>query len=78
VELLGRAFARTLDIAPATVAQLVLSTVFIPLAAGIAVRHFAPAFAERIAKPLSLAAAVLLLIVSVLPILFTAWPAINP
>jgi BASS family bile acid:Na+ symporter len=76
VELMGRAFARTMHIAPATVAQLVLITVLIPLAAGIAVRHFAPAFAERIAKPVSLAA-VVLLVVSVLPILFTAWPAIT-
>ena len=76
VELLGRAFARTVQVAPATVAQLVLKTVFIPLAAGIAVRYFAPAFAERIAKPVSLVAMVLL-VVSALPIVFTAWPAIT-
>jgi bile acid:Na+ symporter, BASS family len=76
VELLGRVFGRSIHISVATIAQLVLFTVLFPLAAGIAVRHFAPAFADRIARPISLVAAVLL-IASALPIVFTAWPAIT-
>jgi BASS family bile acid:Na+ symporter len=76
VGLLGRVFDRSAHISVATIAQLVLFTVLLPLAAGIAVRHFAPASADRIARPISLVAAVLL-IASALPIVFTAWPAIT-
>jgi BASS family bile acid:Na+ symporter len=76
VDLLGRVFSRPAQISVATIAQLVLLTVLLPLAAGIAVRHFAPATADRIARPISLVAAVLL-IASALPIVFTAWPAIT-
>lgn len=75
VELLGRAFRRPVHISPGTIAQIVLMAVLLPLAAGLAVRHFAPSFAERIAKPLSIVARVLL-VAGALPILFTAWPAI--
>jgi bile acid:Na+ symporter, BASS family len=76
VGLLGRVFDRSAHISVATIAQLVLFTVLLPLAAGIAVRHFAPASADRIARPISLVAAVLL-IASALPIVFIAWPAIT-
>jgi BASS family bile acid:Na+ symporter len=76
VDLLGRVFGRPAHISVATIAQLVLFTVLLPLAAGIAVRHFAPAFADRIARPTSLVAAVLL-IVSALSIVYTASPAIT-
>jgi bile acid:Na+ symporter, BASS family len=48
--------------------------VIAPLAAGIMVRHFAPRFAQRMARPVSLFAMVALL-VGVLPIVFSAWPA---
>jgi bile acid:Na+ symporter, BASS family len=76
VGLLGRVFDISAHISVATIAQLVLFTVLLPLAAGIAVRHFAPAYADRIARPISLVAAVLL-IASALPIVFIAWPAIT-
>lgn len=75
LELLQRAFKSPAQIAPAAVAQLVLSTVLVPLALGIAVRYLLPAFAERSAKPVSMVASVLLLVGS-LPILFAAQPAI--
>jgi bile acid:Na+ symporter, BASS family len=71
VDLLGRGFGISTHISVATIAQLVLFTVLLPLAAGIAVRHFAPAFADRIARLISLVAAVLL-IASALPILYVA------
>ena len=76
VDLLGRVFGGAAQISVVTIAQLVFTTVLLPLAAGMAVDHFAPAFADRIAKPVSLAAAVLL-IGSALPVVITAWPAIT-
>ncbi len=76
VDLVGRVFEKSAHMEPAVVAQLVLMTVLLPLAAGIAVRHFAPQLAEKIARPLSLVATIMLA-VGALPILFTAWPAIT-
>ncbi|HYE34519.1 hypothetical protein [Methylocaldum sp.] len=75
VALLGKAFAIPARMPAAAIAKLVLITVLAPLGFGMAVRHWAPGFAERIAKPIALAATVLLA-VGVLPVLFTAWPAI--
>ena len=49
VDVLGRIFGRPAHISLAVITQLVLTTVLVPLAAGIAVRHLAPALAERIA-----------------------------
>ena len=75
VDLLGIAFGRPARISPAAIAQLVLLTVIGPLAAGRVVRWVAPGFSERMAKPVSMGATILLF-ASVLPVLFTAWPAI--
>jgi BASS family bile acid:Na+ symporter len=74
VELLQRAFSIPLHMSPAAIARLVFMTVLAPLAVGIIVRRVVPGIAERMAQPISLAATVLL-VVSVLPIVFTAWPA---
>src|SRR5262245_1599704 len=74
VEVIGRIFDRPANITPAIVAQIVVLSVIAPLAAGMLVRHFAPQFAERIARPVSRFATVALL-VGVLPIVFAAWPA---
>ena len=75
LEIMWRILARPADISPAVVATVVFQTVLAPLAAGIAVHSLAPAFSERISRPLSVAAIVLLL-VSVLPVLFMSFPAI--
>lgn len=75
VELLGRAFGRSAHVSPATIAQVVSTTVPVPLAAGVVVRHFAPALGKRIAKPVYLVAAALLLAGAILAV-FAAWPAI--
>lgn len=75
VVLLGKAFTIPMRMPAAAVARLVIITVLAPLAFGMAVRHWAPGFAERIAKPIT-PVATGLLAVSVLPVLFTAWPAI--
>jgi BASS family bile acid:Na+ symporter len=74
VELLESAFAIPLHMAPAAIARLVFITVLAPLAVGIMVRRAVPGIAERMAQPISLVATVLL-VVGVLPIVFTAWPA---
>ncbi len=75
VDLLGMAFGRPAQISPAAVALVVAITVLGPLGAGLLVRRVADAFAERIAKPVFLVASGLL-VASVLPILFTAMPAV--
>lgn len=74
VDLMGRAFARPGHMTLWAVALVVAMTVLVPLAVGLLVRRMAPALAERIAKPISLVASVLL--ISVLPILFTAMPTV--
>ena len=55
------------------VASVVLISVVIPLIVGIVLRHFAPAFAERMASPISTCATVLLAI-AVIPVLVVAAP----
>lgn len=75
IHLFENAFQRSLQITPAAVAQLVLTSVLLPLAIGIAIRYWLPAFAERIVKPVSLIATVLL-VVGILPVLFVALPTV--
>jgi BASS family bile acid:Na+ symporter len=75
VELLGRAFGTPTHMSLGAVARLVLRTVLVPLVVGIAIRSLAAAFAARMARPVSLVAMVLL-IASALPVLFTAWPTL--
>jgi len=75
VKLLAIAFGRDYFVSPAVVAKLVLISVLLPMAVGIAIQHISPVFAERIAGPVSRVATILLL-VGVLPILLTAWPSI--
>jgi BASS family bile acid:Na+ symporter len=75
IEVLGRVFQRDAHIAPVAIAKVVLITVLAPIVAGLAVRHFAPAFAERMA-PLVTRLGTALLVLGLLPILVTAWPGI--
>jgi bile acid:Na+ symporter, BASS family len=72
----AKAFDRTVDIAPFAVTKIVLASVLAPLAAGIVLRQWAPAFAERIARPVGLLGT-LLLIASALPLAYASWPAIR-
>jgi BASS family bile acid:Na+ symporter len=74
-EFLGRYFHTSAHMEPWPIARLVLATIFVPLIAGMLVNKFAAPISWRIAKPLA-RAGVALLIVSILPILYTAWPAI--
>jgi len=70
------AFERTGGIGPLAVAKIVFTSVLAPLAIGIAVRHWMPRLADRIAGPVATCGNVLL-IVSVLPLLYFLWPAVQ-
>ena len=52
------------------VAQVVVTSILIPLLIGIAVRRFAPSIAQRVAKPIAAVGSVLL-ILAFLPVLFS-------
>jgi BASS family bile acid:Na+ symporter len=60
--LLGKYFHRSLETDVATVVKIVALRVLIPLAAGIVVRKFALATAERIARPIIRIAGIVLII----------------
>jgi BASS family bile acid:Na+ symporter len=70
IELLGRYFEVDAHMPLGRLAPVVLISAIVPLIAGILFRRLAPDFADKIAKPLSLGA-ILLLVLAVLPILFT-------
>jgi BASS family bile acid:Na+ symporter len=75
IEVFDRTFKKQAHVSPAAVALVVLMTVLAPLACGMLFRRFALTVAEKIAKPISLIATVLLT-ASLIPILFVAIPAI--
>ncbi len=60
--LLGKYFHRSLAMDPGAVMKIVALRVLIPLAAGIVVRKFAPATAERMARPIIRIAGIVLII----------------
>lgn len=75
VRLLGALFSLPLEVAWRAIATIVGVTILVPLALGIGIRRLAPSLAERIARPTTVIAAVLLA-ASFVPILVTAWPNI--
>ena len=75
VHFLGKIFGREADISPTTIALILATNVLVPMGAGLLVHHVARSFAEWIARPVSVIASILL-VASILPILFTAAPAI--
>jgi bile acid:Na+ symporter, BASS family len=75
VHFLGTAFGRQTEISPTTIASILAMDVLVPMGAGLLVHHFAHPIAERVARPISVLASVLL-VTSIIPILFTAEPAI--
>ena len=76
VYLVGRFFDQHFEIAPGAVARVVLLTILVPLAAGMAFRAVASNLADRIQKPVALFAIVLLLLCA-LAIIAVAFPAIT-
>jgi BASS family bile acid:Na+ symporter len=75
VILCGRAFGFITDISPGRVAAVVLVSVLVPLAIGIGIRIVSPKAAGSLARPVSLAAMVLLALAAV-PILVHASEAV--
>ena len=73
VGLVGATFGVAMHVSFFTVALLMTMLILGPLAAGIVVRHFWPALAQRIAGPLGIVALVLLVICALLVIL-KMWP----
>lgn len=76
LELLGRLFDLELGMPLAKVAPIVLVTVIVPLAAGMTMHYFTPAFSERIAGPL-FTSAIVLLAIAALPLPFLLWPQLQ-
>lgn len=75
VALLDAAFSKDAVISPAAIARLVVSSVILPLAIGMAIRRIAPSLAER-SGPIISKAANIVLIIGVLPLLIAVWPVI--
>ena len=74
LQLLGRYFGRPLAMSSGAIARVVLTSVILPLAAGLALRAIAPRLARRIAKPVGVVAKVVLAI-GVLGLLAGVLPA---
>jgi BASS family bile acid:Na+ symporter len=72
---IGRIFGQEVQTAPSKIAFIVVTSLLAPLVLGIVVGRIAPSFAKKIAKPLSIAGTVLL-VVAFLPVLVKIWPAI--
>jgi len=75
MEILERIMGIPLTMRPRAVAMLVLTTILLPLAAGLAVKALAPGFASRAAKPIALLSSVLLPVCALL-ILIGSWRSI--
>lgn len=75
VELLGRGFGTDSHISITAVAKLIVMTIIGPLLTGLILCAFLPAFAERIVRPISLIATLLLFSCALL-VLFSSWAAI--
>jgi BASS family bile acid:Na+ symporter len=76
IRVMGAIFQIDTHFGVGDIAKLVLQTVLAPLAVGLLVRQLAPNLAERIGPPVARIANVLLLI-GILPVLYTAWPGIS-
>ena len=75
VAILGAAFGKQARVSTAEIVLVVLISVLIPLGAGMLIRRTTLGVADRIAKPISLIATVLLAS-SLIPALFVAMPAV--
>jgi bile acid:Na+ symporter, BASS family len=75
LELVGHIFRVEAFVPPEKIASIVLVSVVVPLMAGIALRTIARDLSRRIAKPISIFATILLIVI-LLPGAISAWPAI--
>jgi BASS family bile acid:Na+ symporter len=74
VALISGLYHVSVPLGPLPVATEVLEKVVLPVVAGLAISRFAPNLAERVAPIIGRAAGVILMI-AVVPILITVWPA---
>jgi bile acid:Na+ symporter, BASS family len=75
VHLLGWGFGRHVEISRTEISLILAANVLAPMGAGLLVHRFARRYAERMARPLSLLASILL-VACIIPILFTEMPVI--
>lgn len=74
LQLLGRYFGRSFAMSSGAIARVVLTSVILPLAAGLALRAIAPRLARRLRKPVGLVARTVL-VIGVLGLLAGVLPA---
>ena len=72
---IGHAFARPVRVSAGDVARIVGTSILAPIVAGLVVRHFWPALAGRLGRPLSIVANVVL-VGACIPVLIGVWPAV--
>jgi BASS family bile acid:Na+ symporter len=75
LEALGKVFGLTVGAPLPALVKIIATTLLGPTAVGMAIRHFWPS-AARFGKPLT-TIATLLLLVAVVPVVITAWPAFR-
>jgi BASS family bile acid:Na+ symporter len=75
VQVLGEVFDREVKFGMADVAKLIGLTILAPLIAGLAVRSWAAALADRLA-PWVAHIGTVLLVLGLIPVLISAWPAV--
>ena len=73
--LIGALFGRTVLVPPSVILRAVLTTLLVPLAAGILVNAIVPRLAARLA-PIASVAGMVLLVVSALVLIVATWPAV--
>ena len=76
VEIVDSIFSIPVQISVGDIATVAFVTVLAPLLAGIAIRRFARKVAIRAARPVTVVATALLL-VSAMPVVYKAWPAVT-
>lgn len=76
VDILGRIFGREAHLGFAPVAILIGKTVLLPLILGLAITHFFPVIAGRLAPVLSRVGNILLA-AGLLPVFISVWPAVR-
>jgi bile acid:Na+ symporter, BASS family len=73
LEVLGLIYGTKYRMPESRLVPIILVSIIIPLAAGVAVHHFAPRLADGIGRPISMCGSVFL-VLALLPIILAHWP----
>lgn len=76
ISIIGRTFGFGIAVPAGQVSSVVATGIIAPLVIGLMLRQFAPQFASRLTRPLSVFAT-FLLIVSFIPVLVKLWPSLG-